>query len=46
MYVPDGEWVLTKDKKVYTKGTYKINAKINEFVAFVKSGSKVIDCFS
>lgn len=46
VYIPEGEWVLTKDKKVYTKGTYKINAKINEFVAFVKSGSKVIDCFS
>lgn len=46
VYIPEGEWVLTKDKTVYTKGTYKISAKINEFVAFVKSGSKVIDCFS
>lgn len=46
VYIPEGEWVLTKDKTVYTKGTYKINATINEFVAFVKSGSKVIDCFS
>jgi alpha-glucosidase (family GH31 glycosyl hydrolase) len=45
VYIPDGEWVLTKDKKVYTKGTYEITAEINEFIAFVKSGSDVIKCF-
>ena len=31
-----GEWILTKDKTVYTKGTYEITAEIDEFVAFVK----------
>lgn len=45
VYIPEGEWVLTKDKTVYTKGTYKITAQIDEFVAFVKSGSDVINCF-
>ena len=45
VYIPDGEWVLTKDKKVYTKGTYEITANIDEFIAFVKAGSSVIECF-
>jgi len=45
VYIPDGEWILTKDKKVYTKGTYEINANIDEFVAFVRAGSDVIKCF-
>ena len=45
VYIPDGEWILTKDKKVYTKGTYEITANIDEFIAFVKSGSTVIECF-
>ena len=45
VYIPDGEWILTKDKTVYTKGTYEITAEINEFVAFVKKGSDVINCF-
>ena len=45
VYVPDGEWILTKDKTVYTKGTYEIKANIDEFVAFVKFDSDVIKCF-
>ena len=45
VYIPDGEWILTKDKTVYTKGTYEITAGLNEFVAFVKVGSDVIECF-
>ena len=45
VYIPDGEWVLTKDKTVYTKGTYEITARIDEFVAFVRKGSDVINCF-
>ena len=45
VYLPDGEWVLTKDKTVYTKGFYSVNAEIDEFVAFVKKGSPVIDVF-
>lgn len=45
VYIPDGEWILTKDKKLYTKGTYEITAKIDEFIAFVRKGSDVIECF-
>ena len=45
VYIPDGEWILTKDKNTYTKGTYEITAEIDEFVAFVKKGSDVIKCF-
>ena len=39
VYIPDGEWVLVKDGKVYTKGKYTITAEIDEFIAFVKKGS-------
>jgi len=45
VYIPDGEWILTKDKKIYTKGTYTINAEIDEFIALVKSDSDVLKCF-
>ncbi len=46
VYLPQGEWVLTKDKKVYQGGkSYIIDARINEFVAFVKKGADVIECF-
>jgi len=45
VYVPDGEWILTKDKKTYTKGTYEIDAEIDEFIALVRKGSDVIKCF-
>jgi alpha-D-xyloside xylohydrolase len=45
VYIPDGEWVLTKDKTVFTKGTYTINAEIDEFIAFVRADSPVLECF-
>ena len=45
VYVPEGNWSLTKDKKVYTKGTYEITAEIDEFIALVREGSEVIKCF-
>lgn len=45
VYIPDGEWILTKDKKPYTKGTYEITAELDEFIALVRKGSDVIDCF-
>ena len=46
VYIPDGEWILTKDKKAYTKGTYEITAEIDEFIALVKKDSEVIECFA
>lgn len=45
VYIPDGEWILTKDGKTYTKGFYEISASIDEFIAFVRAGSDVIRCF-
>ena len=45
VYIPDGEWILTKDGKTYTKGTYIIKAEIDEFIAFVRKGSDVSLCF-
>jgi alpha-D-xyloside xylohydrolase len=45
VYIPDGEWILTKDKTRYTKGTYKISAQINEFIALVRADSDVIKYF-
>lgn len=45
VYIPDGEWILTKSKEVYTKGFYDIGAEINEFIAFVRAGAEVLSCF-
>lgn len=45
VYLPQGEWVLTKDKKIYQQGWHTVKADINEFIAFVKNGSDVINCF-
>ena len=45
VYIPDGEWILTKDGSTYTKGEYTIRAEIHEFVALVRKGSKVLNCF-
>ena len=45
VYIPDGEWVLTKDNEIYTKGHYTIEAQIDEFIAFVRNGSDLEKCF-
>jgi alpha-D-xyloside xylohydrolase len=37
VYLPEGEWILTKDQSKYTKGTYTISAEIDEFIAFVRA---------
>ncbi|MBQ8632799.1 MAG: hypothetical protein IJ420_04265 [Lachnospiraceae bacterium] len=43
VYLPEGEWVLLKDKKTYTKGTHTVSAKLEEFIAFVRKGAKVLE---
>lgn len=43
VYIPDGEWILLKEKQTYTKGSYTIHAEIDEFIAFVRAGSKVLE---
>ena len=45
VYLPQGEWILTRDKTVYTQGWYEINAEIDELVAFVRKGADVSNCF-
>ncbi|MCH5197969.1 MAG: hypothetical protein J1E34_03585 [Oscillospiraceae bacterium] len=45
VYLPEGEWILTKDKQKYKAGFHDISAEINEFIAFVKAGANVINCF-
>ena len=45
VYLPEGEWVLAKDGTEYTGGTYEIHAQIDEFIAFVRKGASVLDCF-
>ena len=36
---------LGSGKTVFTKGTYTINAEIDEFIAFVRADSPVLECF-
>ena len=45
VYLPAGEWVLTKDGTVYEKGFHTVTAQIDEFIAFVKKGSELIGLF-
>jgi alpha-D-xyloside xylohydrolase len=44
VYLPEGEWILTKDRSVYDGGQwYEIPVQISEFVAFIKSGTDTIE---
>lgn len=46
VYLPDGKWVRTLDKKEFTGcQTIICHAEINEFIAFVKKDSEVIKVF-
>ena len=45
VYLPEGEWVLTKDKKIYRKGYHTVTAEIDEFIAFVKKDAAVLEAF-
>ena len=45
VYLPEGDWILTKNKKHYPAGWHSINAEIGEFIAFVKAGADVLECF-
>ena len=46
VYIPEGEWILTKDKKEYGKGYHTVTAEIDEFIAFVRKGAEIIECFA
>lgn len=45
VYIPAGEWILTKDGKTYNKGWHTVTAQIDEFIAFVRADSEVLKCF-
>jgi alpha-D-xyloside xylohydrolase len=46
VYLPEGRWVRTTDKKVFGGGQSIIcKAEINEFAAFVREGASVIEVF-
>ena len=45
VYLPEDGWVLTKNKKAYPKGRHIIEAPIDEFIAFVKTDSDIINIF-
>ena len=46
VYLPEGKWILTKDKKKYEGNTWvTVSAKIDEFIAFVKEGATVLEAF-
>lgn len=45
VYLPQGEWILTKNGRRYGAGFHEISASIDEFIAFVKVGAEVIRCF-
>ena len=45
VYLPQGKWILTKNGKEYSAGWHEISAEIDEFIAFVKQGAEVLNCF-
>lgn len=46
VYLPKGEWILTKDGKRYEGGCFvEIHAEIDEFIAFVTPESRLIELF-
>lgn len=46
VYIPNGIWILTKTKEEYAGGKYyTIDARIHEYIAFVKKDSDVINIF-
>jgi len=46
VYLPEGKWVLTKDKSVHEGNAWvTVSANIDEFIAFVKEGAEVLKVF-
>lgn len=46
VYLPAGKWIRTSDRAVFEGGaTVDCRAEINEFIAFVRDSSKVIEVF-
>lgn len=45
VYLPRGEWILTKTGQHYTEGFYDIPVQLNEFAAFVRNDAAVLQAF-
>jgi alpha-D-xyloside xylohydrolase len=46
VYLPEGSWINVNDRLTYEGGrTVCVRAEIDQFIAFVKSGSEVLDVF-
>ena len=46
VYLPAGRWVRTTDKTAFDGGqTITCQAKLNEFIAFVREGARVLSAF-
>lgn len=46
VYLPKGSWINVNDKKTYDgQQTVVVKAKIDQFIAFVKRGSEVLNLF-
>lgn len=45
VYIPDDQWVLTRNGETYSKGWHTVTAEIDEFVAFVRKNAQVQGCF-
>ena len=45
VYLPQGDWILTKNGSRYTQGFYEIEAALDEFIAFVRDGADVLAAF-
>ena len=46
MYLPKGRWVSVIDKETYEGGRrLTVQAKLDQFIAFVKEGSRVLEVF-
>lgn len=45
VWVPEGDWILTKDGSHWGKGTHTFTAEIDEFIALVRAGAEAEKCF-
>lgn len=46
VYLPEGTWISVIDKKAYEGGqTLEVQVELDQFAAFVKQGSSIIDIF-
>lgn len=46
IYLPEGKWILTKDHETFDGNQWiTVEAKIDEFIAFVRDGADVINLF-